>query len=61
MWEALIKLVEKWAYRCEHDWEELDKFAVYRTDLYGKTEKGPYKHKVTYRCRKCCDTKRIVL
>ncbi len=34
MWKALIKLVESWAYRCEHEWELVSKTNIY--DNYRK-------------------------
>lgn len=56
MWEALIKLVEKWSYRCEHDWESLAKTNIY---LDGDKDKLPIKITRTYRCTKCCEFKRL--
>ena len=33
MWKALVKLVESWSYRCEHDWEDYGKAKTF--DEYG--------------------------
>lgn len=51
MWKALIKLVEKWAYRCEHDWEKITETQTYHTD----EDKFPHTRKYVYRCKKCGD------
>lgn len=51
MWKALVKLVEKWAYTCEHDWELIDKTSLYHCP----DDKLPYGRKFTYMCKKCCE------
>lgn len=57
MWKALIKLIEKWAYRCEHNWIEIDSADVYEHD----GSKRPYKTVYAYKCTKCCDHKVITV
>ena len=56
MWKALIKLVEKWAYRCDHNWEFVKEVNVY----FSSNSELPYKTKLTYRCTKCCKFKKII-
>lgn len=55
MWKALIKLVEKWAYRCEHDWELIDDVRVFKEP----TSELPMVANKTYVCKKCIDSKTI--
>jgi hypothetical protein len=55
MWEALIKLVESWSYRCKHDWEQVGRSNTFFTS----TDRMPYKTTVTYRCTSCCASKQI--
>lgn len=56
MWKALIKLVEKWAYKCKHNWKLEEKVNIYQ--YY--TSKLPYKIKTIYRCHKCCEVKTTI-
>jgi len=49
MWKALIKLVEKWAYRCEHDWESI----IETQTFYTAGDRIPHTRKYVYRCTKC--------
>ena len=56
MWKALIKLVEKWAYRCEHDWEFTEK-----TKIYDDTGTLPIAIRSSYICKKCLKDKTIKL
>ncbi len=53
MWKALIKLIEKWAYRCEHDWELVTKVNVREKSI------GITGYEFIYRCKKCCKSKII--
>lgn len=57
MWKALIKLVNKWAYRCDHEWEALKTFEV----KYDENSTIPYRFIYTYRCKKCCEVKTIFI
>ena len=57
MWKVLIKWVESWSYRCEHDWEVIDKTAVYSKP----DDKMPYQINYSYRCKKCCEFKKITV
>ena len=50
MWKALINLVNKWAYRCDHKYVAVNKSAVYKYD----GDKYPAYHTHTYVCEKCC-------
>ena len=56
MWKALIKLVESWSYRCDHDW-------IKEGSITTETRFGPghyCKNKIiTYRCTKCCETRSV--
>lgn len=55
MWKALIKLIEKWAYRCDHEWEH-----THTTDVRQKTDWNERTYTVfLYVCKKCCKSKRI--
>lgn len=56
MWKALIKVVEKWAYRCEHDWKKIKKI-----DVMDPRYKYPIETNVTYACKKCYESKKIKL
>ena len=55
MWKALIKLVESWSYRCDHEWVKEAETRVFATE----DSKLPYKTKYVYRCTKCCDIKKF--
>ncbi len=55
MWKALIKLVERLAYRCEHDWHLEDIKEVYLSDK----SKYPIKKTRTYICKRCMKVKQI--
>tara|TARA_R110002020_G_scaffold313910_1_gene529182 strand:- start:574 stop:747 length:174 start_codon:yes stop_codon:yes gene_type:complete len=56
MWRALIKLVERLAYRCEHDW-----YLEQEQNVYGSnnTDKLPIRIERTYVCKKCMKVKKI--
>ena len=55
MWEALIKLVEKWA--CCHEWETYQITKTYDDDY----DKRPSKIEHTLICQKCGKIKKIKL
>ena len=57
MWKALIKWVESWSYRCEHDWVFHDKAEYFN----GSYTKMPNKISSVYRCKKCCESKKITM
>jgi hypothetical protein len=56
MWKALIKLVEKWAYRCEHKWELAMKNEVFDES---SGDKLPKRVDLTYVCSKCMEHKKL--
>jgi hypothetical protein len=56
MKKALIKLIEKWAYRCEHKWKKVTKDKVYDPTTIGDL---PHTIRYLYRCTKCCEQKTI--
>lgn len=54
MWKALIKLVEKWSYRCKHNW-----VVERNTEIFHSPDnKMPKRIETIYRCTKCCEFKR---
>jgi hypothetical protein len=55
MWKAIINWINSKAYRCEHDWEQVDKVSV----VDGDSSKNPWQIKWIYRCTKCCESKTI--
>lgn len=55
MWQALIKLVEKWA--CCHEWETPGRMRSYDKDY----DKLPAKVEETLICQKCGKIKKITL
>ena len=55
MWKAIINWINSKAYRCEHDWEQVDKVSVVDDD----SSKNPWQIKWIYRCTKCCESKTI--
>lgn len=55
MWKALIKLIESWAYRCEHNWEEINRSAIYGS----AKDKLPHTRTMTYMCTKCGEHKKL--
>ena len=57
MWKALIKLVEKWAYRCKHNWIKENTQEVY--DSGKSNSELPKKIIRTYVCDKCLKYKQI--
>ncbi len=56
--KAIVKLIEKWAYRCEHDWELVTKSKHYneRSLSHDMLTHVDYH----YRCTKCCEHKKII-
>ena len=36
MWKAIIKLIEKWAYRCDHDWQLVEQRNILDREMYDK-------------------------
>lgn len=53
MWQALIKLVEKWA--CRHEWERKEAWIEVESNKYGYRN-----HDVTlYVCKKCGKFKKV--
>ncbi len=56
MWKALIKLVESWSYRCEHDWDEVSEM-----DIVKEGCKNPVETRKTFMCSKCGEFKQIKL
>ena len=57
MWKALVKWVESWSYRCEHDWEDYGKSKTFGE--YG--EKHPIAITQTFICKKCKESKTVNL
>ena len=55
MWKVLIKLVERLAYRCEHNWHLEEVKKVYLSD----TSKYPIKSTKIYICKKCMKVKKV--
>lgn len=53
MWKALIKLVESWAFRCEHDWEQLTPHDIYSSNYRPGDNDVPIMTKIVHRCTKC--------
>lgn len=49
MVKAIIALIYKWAYRCEHDWVLMNHVQV-DSDWGGVDH-----HKFIFRCTKCCE------
>ena len=61
MWKALIKLVEKWSYRCEHNWEKEHSTSVYHSSYNSNdTSAVPLRVERTYVCTKCMASKKLV-
>ncbi len=56
MWKALIKLVERLSYRCEHDWHLEQENKVYESHNTGRL---PIRIERTYICKKCMKVKKI--
>jgi hypothetical protein len=52
MWKALIKLIEKWSYSCDHNWENEKEVKT-----FNRFSDIPHIIEVTYRCTKCCKFK----
>jgi hypothetical protein len=55
MWKAIINWINSKAYRCEHNWEEVNTVNVYDNSF----SKIPCQTKWIYRCTKCCESKTI--
>ena len=60
MWKALIKLVEKWAYRCDHKWELINKSNILDREMYQKGIEINARTEYTYVCEKCLLSKKIM-
>lgn len=56
MREAIIKLILKWAYRCEHNWVKETIVDVWAHNI---DSKHPIETRIIYRCTKCCKSKKI--
>ncbi len=56
MWKALVKWVESWSYRCDHDWDKGQ-----HVDIYERGLELPIKSFKVYTCKKCKEYKRINL
>ena len=59
MWKALIKLVEKWAYRCEHNYELVSQSNIMDREMFEKGVEVNARTEFLYRCTKCMDSKKI--
>jgi len=59
MWKALIKLVEKWSYRCDHSYVLIEKTDVLDREMYEKGEKVHCRTEYLYACEKCMDSKKL--
>lgn len=55
MWEAIKNYINSKAYRCEHNWQQLDEVHVY-TD---NDSIRPHTIKRVFVCSKCCNSKII--
>lgn len=60
MWKALIKLVEKWAYRCGHKWELTNQSNILDREMYEKGIEINARIEYTYVCKKCLLSKKII-
>ncbi len=56
MWRSLIKLVERLAYRCEHNWHLEQETNIYKSH---NTDELPIIIERTYVCKKCMKVKKI--
>jgi hypothetical protein len=59
MWKALIKLVEKWSYRCDHTWTQLYQTNVLDREMFKKGIEVNSHTKYVYICEKCLEHKKI--
>ena len=59
MWKALIKLVEKWGYRCDHKWELINQSNILDREMYEKGIEINARTEFTYVCEKCLLSKKI--
>ena len=59
MWKAIIKLIEKWAYRCDHNWELAEKKNILDREMYEKGIEINARTEYLYRCTKCMESKKI--
>ena len=57
MWKALIKWVESWSYRCEHDWDNGQKISTFKNSW----DKLPTEIFEVYICKKCKESKKVKL
>lgn len=60
MWKALVKLVEKWSYRCDHEWELLRTSRVLDREMYKKGIEIASETQSTFICKKCLNSKKII-
>lgn len=59
MWKALIKLVEKWGYRCDHKWKLINQSKILDREMYKKGIEINARIEFTYVCEKCLLSKKI--
>jgi len=59
MWKALIKLVEKLAYRCDHKWELVETKNILNKEYFDKCKNIIDYTERIYVCSKCCKSQKI--
>lgn len=59
MWKALINLVNRLSYNCEHNYELIKKTQILDREMYQKGVEIYSGTKFTYFCCKCGDSKII--
>lgn len=60
MWKAIIKLIEKWAYRCDHDWQLVEQRNILDRGMYEKGVEINARTEYIYRCAKCMESKKVM-
>jgi hypothetical protein len=59
MWEALIELVKKWSYRCNHEFELIEESEVLDREMYNRGIRIAASTSKIYFCAKCGVSKKV--
>lgn len=55
MWEAIKNYINSKAYRCDHEWKQIDEVQVFSE----AGDRYPHTIKRVFVCSKCCNSKII--
>lgn len=59
MWKALVNLVNRWSYRCDHKYELIEERNILDREMYNNGIEISTRTEHIYFCNKCGDSKKI--